>query len=61
MGMLIHRHLTETEMVKLPEEPILEVETVEQKEEIPAEKPKAPARKTVTRTKQSVGRKRTVK
>lgn len=64
MGMLIHRHLTEVEIVKLPEEPIQEVETVEQKEEIPEEKPKTTARKTETKTRKPgrpAGRKRTVK
>lgn len=61
MGMLIHRHLTEIEMVKLPEEPTQEVETVEQNGEIPTDKPKTTARKTVTKTRKPAGRKRTVK
>jgi len=59
MGMLIHRHLIE--MVELPDKPIEEAVVEEQDVEIPAEKPKTATRKTATKTKKPVTRKRTVK
>lgn len=59
MGMLIHRHLIEMETIELPEEPIQEVETVEQNGEIPTDEPKTTARKTATRTRKTAPKKRT--